>query len=223
MPDEARTPMQSAARTAPPAGPARLELRQARTQMSAHDPAGPAASARLAALVTALSLSSCTLGTTEVQVEASPLAGSNRPSEEPTNEPEPSPSETGDATLSFGQSYTWEDGISLTVSKPKPFKPGEHASKEKAKAYVRFTVTVVNKSSKPLDLNLTYITVQSDNKEASTVFDSQADLGGAPSTKLLKGRGAESEIGFGVGNPKDLVMEVALQDDFEHPSLLYQT
>jgi hypothetical protein len=42
----------------------------------------------------------------------------------------------------------------------------QYAAAEKAKGYLRFTVTVVNNSDKPLDLGLTYITVQSSNKEA---------------------------------------------------------
>jgi hypothetical protein len=61
----------------------------------------------------------------------------------------------------------------VTVGKPKKFKPSETAAAEKANAYLRFTVTVVNKSDKPLDLGLTYITVQSSNKEAEQVFDSE--------------------------------------------------
>jgi hypothetical protein len=31
------------------------------------------------------------------------------------------------------------------------------------------------------------------------------------------------DVGFGVTDPKDVVMEVALQDDFLRPSLLYST
>ena len=81
----------------------------------------------------------------------------------------------------------------------------------------------MNKSKEPLDLGLTYVSVQSANKEADQVFDSANELEGSPSTKLLKGRESEWEIGFGVSDPKDVVMEVALQDNFERPSLLYST
>ena len=41
----------------------------------------------------------------------------------------------------------------MTVGKPKKFKPSEYAYAEKAKGYLKFTVTVVNKSDKPLDLS----------------------------------------------------------------------
>jgi hypothetical protein len=81
----------------------------------------------------------------------------------------------------------------------------------------------VTKSDKPLDLGLTYITVQSSNKEAEEIFDSENDLDSTPDTKVLKGRESEFDVGFGVANTKDVVMEVALQDDFERPNLLYST
>jgi hypothetical protein len=39
----------------------------------------------------------------------------------------------------------------------------------------------------------------------------------------LKGRESEFDVGFGVADPQDVVMELALQEDFERPSLVYTT
>jgi hypothetical protein len=75
----------------------------------------------------------------------------------------------------------------------------------------------------PLDLGLTYITVQSSNKESEQIFDTDNDLDSTPDTKVLKGRESEFDVGFGVADPNDVVMEVALQDDFERPNLLYSS
>jgi hypothetical protein len=118
-----------------------------------------------------------------------------------------------------------DDGVSLTVGKPKKFKPSAYAAVDRAKRYLKFTVTVVNKSDKPIDLGLTYIGVQSSNEEADEVFDSGSDLRGPPDTKVLKGRESKSEVGFGVTDPKDVLMEIALHDDDDdvRPSLLYST
>ena len=113
--------------------------------------------------------------------------------------------------------------MTITVSKPKKFKPSEYNEVKGAKAYLKYRVTVVNKSSKALDLSLTYMSVQSSNKEAEQVFDSENGLEGSPSTKLLKGRESEYDIGFAVADPKDVVMEIALQDDFERGNLIYST
>ena len=63
------------------------------------------------------------------------------------------------------------------------------------------------------------IEVQSGNTEADQVFDSENDVGGGPSTKLLNGREAKFKIAFTVANPKDLVMEV--RPSFEHESVLF--
>jgi hypothetical protein len=81
------------------------------------------------------------------QPDDNPPAGDNRPaSTEPTEGGGPE-----QETLAFGKSYIWDDAVSVTVGKPKKFKPSETAAAEKANAYLRFTVTVVNKSDEPLD------------------------------------------------------------------------
>jgi hypothetical protein len=140
------------------------------------------------------------------------------PSSQPTESGVPEP-----ATLEFGKSYTWDDGVRVTVGKPTKFEPSAYAVVEKSKRYLKFTVTVVNKSDKPIDLGLTYISVQSKNEQAHDVFDSGSDLRGPPTTKVLKGRESQFEVGFGVADPKDVVMEIALHTDPLRPSLRYST
>jgi hypothetical protein len=101
--------------------------------------------------------------------------------------------------LEFGKSYTWDDGVRVTVGKPTEFEPSAFAVVEKSKRYLKFTVTVVNKSDKPIDLGLTYISVQSNNEQAHDVFDSGSGLRGPPTTKVLKGR--ESQLRSDSGSP----------------------
>ena len=125
--------------------------------------------------------------------------------------------------LRFGRSYTWDDGVTLTVGKPQRFTPSEFAVVKKSRRYVKFTVIVVNKSKKPIDLGLTYISVQSDNKEADHVFDFPTGLQGPPDAKVPKGRESQFHVGFGVADPQDMIMEVALHDQRKRSSLLYST
>jgi hypothetical protein len=139
-------------------------------------------------------------------------------SSQPTPEPQPQ-----QETLAFGKSRRWHDGVTVTVGKPQRFKPSEFAVVQKSKRYVKFPVTVVNKSHKSIDLGLTYISVQSANKEADHVFDSLIGLKGPPDKKVLKGRKLEFHVGFAVADPKDIVMELALHDDSDRSSLLYST
>jgi hypothetical protein len=140
------------------------------------------------------------------------------PSSQPTDSGVPKPE-----TLAFGKSYTWDDGVRVTVGKPIEFQPSAYPVDEKSKRYLKFTVTVVNKSDKPLDLGLTYISVESNHEQAQDVFDSASGLRGPPTTKVLKGRESQFEIGFGVADPKDVVMEIAFHADPSRPSLLYST
>lgn len=126
-------------------------------------------------------------------------------------------------TLAFDKSYAWDDGVIVTVGKPKEFEPSKWAVVEKSKRYVKFTVTVVNKSDKPVDIGRTYISVQSRNKEEDQLFDSVSGLKGVPDRKVSKGRAAQFDVGFAVADPKDVAMELALHDDFKRPGLHYST
>jgi hypothetical protein len=177
----------------------------------------------LVAIAAVTLLSAC--GTAATPGSSAPTAGSNRPaaSAETTA---PAPEVTTDAPtvdpnepVSFGSTKTYEDGLSVTVSKGTNFTPSQYASADKAKAYLKYTITVVNGTGKVFDPSMFNASVQSSNTEGGQVFDSEKGLEGAPSTKLLKGREAKFTIGFGVADPKDVVMEVT--PSFEHESVLF--
>jgi hypothetical protein len=183
----------------------------------------------LLAVPIALLCSACVASTGGSPDANPPAVESRTPSSEPTVTTGTPSSEPTDGatpqreTLTFGKSHTWDDGVSVTVGRPTKFKPSAYAVVEKSKRYLKFTVTVVNKSNKPINLGLTYIRVQSRNEEAHEVFDSMSGLRGPPDTKVLKRRDSEFDVGFGVADPKDLVLEIALHDNSVRPSLLYAT
>jgi hypothetical protein len=169
---------------------------------------------------------------------SSVLTDSTPPDSSPPDSPPPDSTPTGSVptgsvptpsmepeqeTLAFGKSYRWDDGVTLTVGKPAKFQPSAYTTLDRKKRYVRFTVTVVNKSDKSLDLGLTYISAKSNNEEAQHVFDSVTGLKGPPDSKLPKGRQSKFDVGFGVADTKDVVMEIALHDDAARPSVLYST
>jgi ABC-type molybdate transport system substrate-binding protein len=125
--------------------------------------------------------------------------------------------------LAFGKSYTWRDGVRVTVGKPRTFKPSRYAVVEKSKHYVKFPITVLNKAEKPIDIGWTHINVQSNDKEADQFYDSLSGLKGPPATKVSKGREAAFEVGFAVADPDDLTMELALDGDRQPPRVWYST
>lgn len=151
----------------------------------------------------ALLLAGC--GGTTGSTDSSEPAGTNADSTTAAAEPA---ADQGDGTTKFGGTYTYEDGLSVTVSTPKKFKPSEYAFVEDAEAYVAMTVKIVNKTGKPYDPSMFYATMQSGNEEAEQVFDSENDFNGNPDTKVLNGREVKFKIGYGVKDPKDLVLEV---------------
>lgn len=153
--------------------------------------------------------------------DSSPPTGTNAASRAATQEPAASQTPADDGEVAFGSAFTWEDGLSVTVSKPKAFKPSEFAAGAEGKHHVVITVTVVNKTGKAFDPSLITMTLQSGDNESSQIFDSEHGIKGSPDTKLLNGRQAKFKAAFSVANPKDLVLELA--PDFEHDSALWTT
>ena len=180
---------------------------------------------RRAVLLLGLALAACATTEGEPGAETrgtnTPTATETAPS--PTAEPEPEPEVPSvPSVLPFGDTFTYEDGLVLTVGPPEPFEPTEYAVVEGAKAYVVFEVRVVNGTDAPFDPSATYATVQSGNQEATEIFDSGEPnhLEGPPQTSLLPGREAVWRAGFGVADPADIVLEIT--PSFEHESAIFQ-
>lgn len=157
-----------------------------------------------------LSLASCIL---PAQPTENPAPGVNRPSSSAEPETPVNPS--------FGDSYEWSDGMTLTVSTPRPYEPSESAYLEPAAAYLAFDMTVVNGSDANFDPFMIYITAQSANVEAAQVFDSANGITGTPETTILPGREATFTVVFGVEDPSDIVMEISI--GFEYRSVIFTT
>jgi hypothetical protein len=181
------------------------------------------ASAALA--VAALTLTGCASGVdTAGSTSDDAPAGSNRPVDEATAEPataeEPTEEPTEAAFNTFGQTYTWENNLSVAVSPPEPYKRGEYAAGgEGAAHHVAFTVTIVNNTGKIYEPSMFTTTVQSANAEGDQVYDSQNGMEGAPMTKVLPGRESKFKIAYGVESVEDIVMEVS--PGFEYQSTIF--
>lgn len=181
--------------------------------------------AALSGVTLALSMAACT-GGSATDADAV-TAGSNRPAATESAEPVAETSTTTPAPApatnpKFGEAFTWEDGIAVTIGAPTPFTPDEFAIElagGESAAYLAFEVTVVNGSSANFDPSMFTTTLQSANVEAEEIFDSGNGFGGSPSTTLLPGREAKFKIGYGVTDPADLVLEVS--PSFEHEDAIF--
>ena len=107
----------------------------------------------------------------------------------------------------------------MLVARPVRFQPSEYASAEKAPAYLSFKITIINGTSKRYDPVMFRVSVQSDDTEADQVFDMENSLGGPPSTKILPNRQSSFKVGFGVQNPKDLIVQVT--PGFEYDDAIF--
>ena len=117
-----------------------------------------------------------------------------------------------DEILDFGETVTYDDGLSVTVSEPTQINPGEYAYPEVAEA-TQFTITIVNGSDAPFDPSFAYANVQSSNVEAEEVFSDT--LGGPPSTTVLPGRETTYKAAFATADPSDIVFQLAPTWDHE--------
>lgn len=157
---------------------------------------------------------------TDGEVNGDEVAGSNRPAEEsssPSSSEAPAPAENP----TFGRTFTYDDGLSITVSAPQPYEPSEYAfvGEPAPAAFVVFDVTIVNGTSANYEPAVFSATMQSANVESSQVFDSQQGMNGSPSTVLLPGREAVFRMAFGATDPADLVLQVT--PGFEYDAAVF--
>lgn len=114
------------------------------------------------------------------------------------------------ATATFGEGFTFRDGLALTVGAPEPFTPtGTAAGFEPGDQAVVFDITIVNGSPQNYDPVMFMTNLQSGNREASQIYDSADNIGETPTTVVLPGREAEFQVAYSVTDPTDLVMEVS--------------
>ena len=102
-------------------------------------------------------------------------------------------------TESFGSTATWPDGVSVTVSKPEPFKPSEYAAgTEGAKKFAKVVVTLTNGSSEPVEAYMMDVRATSGDAAAESVIDFDHDLEGFVNARVMPGKSVKWPVGFGV-------------------------
>ncbi|WP_367825124.1 DUF4190 domain-containing protein [Streptomyces sp. LMG1-1-1.1] len=125
-------------------------------------------------------------------------------------EPSPEPTETAPSTLAFGRTHTYEDGVEVTVSVPKPYRPdGFAAGYEKGDTALRVTITIVNGGDEALDVTTALPDARdAQGARASTIFD------GSGATEMFRGTvlpGKQVKAGYAFALPSDADGELQIE------------
>ncbi len=135
------------------------------------------------------------------------------PTEDATDSGSDAGSDAADSdTAAFGDSWEYDDGVSVTVSEPAAYKPDEFAAgHEKGNTAIQFTITIENGGKEKLDITTALPSLR-DGKgaDAEMIFD------GSYATKpfegtVLPGKKATAKFAFSIpaGAEKDLQMELS--------------
>lgn len=115
--------------------------------------------------------------------------------------------------VQFGEVFTYEDGVSVSVSSPTPFVPTEWSSASASPAdtqWFYFKIVLTNNSGAAID-PMTYETVSSGGKESPSVFDMGNELGAIgefPSTSVQSGQTVEWLVGYGLADPAAITFDI---------------
>lgn len=116
----------------------------------------------------------------------------------------------------WGERYTWPDGLAVEVSAPKPCKPSEYSIPQKVERAVKVTIRVTNGTKEPFNAGVLAVggDAQFAGKKAESVFDSSGECGGGlDSATVLPGKDFEMSQAFAVGAQTG-ELQLVLQPNF---------
>lgn len=182
----------------------------------------------LSALAVALLAGAC--GTTGTNTNRAPTTSASTtsvpttPSQEDAWEMPSVPEQTQPEYPYLGESFAWDNGLTVTLSKPKPYTPSQYVLEYEDfpyKSFVVVTVTVANGSLEPYDPSQFMESVQSGDVESSELYDTDNGIGEDPQTRVLPGHKVSWKFGYNVKDPKDVTVEVT--PGFDYESVLWLT
>ncbi len=112
----------------------------------------------------------------------------------------------------FGDTFTYDDGVAVTVSAPEAYTPGEYSSGADQAASVVFTVTIENGTDANFE-PMPYETATSGGVEASKVYDS--DIESSPTTVVPAGQTITYRIVFSVADADQIVFQMSPSFDYD--------
>jgi hypothetical protein len=111
--------------------------------------------------------------------------------------------------LTFGQSFTYQDGTTINITLPSRYQPSSTSSTTAPRS-VSMKVTITNGTAKPLNLVLVSIQATAGEQAVEQVFDSAKGLDGTPSQTLPPGQRQTFTVAFGLpyAGPTDFRVQI---------------
>ncbi|CAL9674663.1 hypothetical protein SUDANB95_07747 [Actinosynnema sp. ALI-1.44] len=174
----------------------------------------------LAAIGTVL----CVLGIVfTVMAQAAAVAELDRILDGTTNEGQvgtpggDTPAAAADTPPTWGQRYTWQDGLAVEVSAPTSCTPGEYSAPPDVARGAKVTVTVINGTDKAFEAGLLSVggDAQFEGRKADKIHDRNGPCGGGglDNATVLPGKTYTFETAYAVGEqPGEL--QITLQPTF---------
>ena len=169
--------------------------------------------ALIAAPILAISLTACdSSDSNDATVEETVVTEQTQSEEEVVTEEETEVvEETTDGNPTFGDTYTWPDGLSITISQPEEFTPSEYMCDIydlEAGTPIKFIVTATNGTDTDLEAFGIDTQMSSGGKQSEAIFDSEAGID-MPTVTILPGNSLEWNIGFIVADPSNMQLSVS--------------
>lgn len=159
------------------------------------------------------------------QMTSSPAAETTTSASTPAETTPAAPDGGESLTKPFGSTFTWDNGVALTLSAPKVVKATETMSmllQNKAlNEIVVMDATLVNGSKEPLSPMMVHAQATTGEGQAEAVFDTGSGID-MPTADILPGKTAKYKVAFAREKGKDFVVQVSNNSDFTAKDGYYQ-
>lgn len=138
---------------------------------------------------------------TQVQGEGKPAPAAGKPKRKTS-------------TATFGDTFRWNDGLAVNVSRVRRYTPGEFAAgAHKGDQAITVTVKITNGSPKPFDTALVSVNVKAgaDGVGAEQIFDS--GVGDVFSGSIVPGSAATSTFAYDIPRGTTGALDIEVQPD----------
>lgn len=123
----------------------------------------------------------------------------------------------------FGNSYKWDDGLSVSISAPAPYTPTpEAAGMVTGDSNIVFTIAVTNNTQENIDASVAQFNLTSGGVAASAVADlsGPAGTGFGPQTPILPGQTVSWQSAWSVKDVSDMTAQFNIED-FTHKAAIF--